>query len=238
MKATKVNAGLAESNGRLLLGIWRDSLHVTCGLTACTPGSAPGQTLSNEYGKTLPFFTCGKRHKTVECPSVRLSVPSIDSSSGGQRICCWDRARARSGYRSVDAAAAARHAGRVNFGPTARWSNINCSKLFRNFVLPGIQVRYWSLTSLNITHMISDARNPTHRIAFADSSWHAYSPRQMAESCMKPPIYVRWPCDASLSRCRFLTDGPPTAAVAHRWRMLIGWTVTPGVHEFTATWRR
>ena len=55
MKATKVNAGLAESNGRLLLGIWRDSLHVTCGLTASTPGSAPGPTLGNEYGKTLPF---------------------------------------------------------------------------------------------------------------------------------------------------------------------------------------
>ena len=57
MRATKVNAGLAESNGRLLLGgIWRDSLHVTCGLTACTPGSAPGPTLGNEYGKTLPFL--------------------------------------------------------------------------------------------------------------------------------------------------------------------------------------
>ena len=55
MRATKVNAGLAESNGKLLLGIWRDSLHVTCGLTACTPGSAPGPTLGNEYGKTLPF---------------------------------------------------------------------------------------------------------------------------------------------------------------------------------------
>jgi len=55
VKATKVNAGLAESNGRLLLGIWHDSLHVTCGLTACTPGSALGQTLGNEYGKTLPF---------------------------------------------------------------------------------------------------------------------------------------------------------------------------------------
>ena len=55
VKATKVNAGLAESNGRLLLGIWRDSLHVTCGLTACTPESAPGLTLVNEYGKTLPF---------------------------------------------------------------------------------------------------------------------------------------------------------------------------------------
>jgi len=26
----------------------------TCGLTACTLGSAPGQTLSNEYRRTLP----------------------------------------------------------------------------------------------------------------------------------------------------------------------------------------
>ena len=34
---------------------WRDSLHVTCVLTACTPGSAPGPTLGNEYGKTLPL---------------------------------------------------------------------------------------------------------------------------------------------------------------------------------------
>ena len=40
---------------RLLLSKWRDSLHVTCGLTACTPGSAPGPTLGNEYGKTLPL---------------------------------------------------------------------------------------------------------------------------------------------------------------------------------------
>jgi len=56
VKATKVNAGLAESNGRLLLGIWRDSVHITCGLTACTPGPAPGPMLGNEYGKTLPFY--------------------------------------------------------------------------------------------------------------------------------------------------------------------------------------
>jgi len=54
MKTTEVTAGLAESNGSLLL--WRDSLHVTCGLTACTPGSPPGQMLGNEYGKTLPFL--------------------------------------------------------------------------------------------------------------------------------------------------------------------------------------
>ena len=55
MKATEVTAGLPESIGSLLPGIWRDSLHVICGLTACTPGSAPGPTLGNEYGKTLPF---------------------------------------------------------------------------------------------------------------------------------------------------------------------------------------
>jgi len=66
VRATKVNAGLAESNGRLLLGIWRDSLHLTCGLTACTPGSALGATLGNEYGKTLPF-TFSNEKRFVPC---------------------------------------------------------------------------------------------------------------------------------------------------------------------------
>jgi len=28
---------------------------VTCGLTAFTPGSVPGPTLANEYGKPVPF---------------------------------------------------------------------------------------------------------------------------------------------------------------------------------------
>ena len=55
MKATEVTACLAESNGSLLLGLCSDSLYVTCGLTACTPGSSPGPTLGNEYGKTLPL---------------------------------------------------------------------------------------------------------------------------------------------------------------------------------------
>ena len=55
MKATEVTAGLAKSNDSLLPCLWRDSLHVTCGLTACTPGSAPGPTLGNECGKTLPL---------------------------------------------------------------------------------------------------------------------------------------------------------------------------------------
>jgi len=65
VNATEVTAGLAESNGSLLLGLWRDSLHVTCGLTACTPGSAPGPTLGNENRKTLPFlFHC--RHNATD----------------------------------------------------------------------------------------------------------------------------------------------------------------------------
>jgi len=55
LKATEVIAGLAESNGSLLPGLWRDLLHVTCGLNACTPGSAARPMLGNEYGKTLPF---------------------------------------------------------------------------------------------------------------------------------------------------------------------------------------
>ena len=57
MKATEVTAGLAESNGSLLPGLWRDSLarHL---LADClyTPGSAAGPTLGNEYGKTLHFY--------------------------------------------------------------------------------------------------------------------------------------------------------------------------------------
>ena len=35
-----------------------DDLTVTCRLTACTPGSAPGPTLGIEYGKPLPFTYC------------------------------------------------------------------------------------------------------------------------------------------------------------------------------------
>ena len=61
-----------EGNGRLLLGIWRDSLHVTCGLTACTPGSAPGPTLGNEYGKTLPFTFTNKQATLITIQSRQL----------------------------------------------------------------------------------------------------------------------------------------------------------------------
>ena len=53
--AGEVTAGLVESSGSLPPGGW---LMVTCGLTACTPGSALGPTLGIEYGKPLHSFYC------------------------------------------------------------------------------------------------------------------------------------------------------------------------------------
>jgi len=70
VKTTEITAGLAESNGSLLPGLWRDSFHVTCGLTACTPGSAPGLTLGNEYGKTLPFYLLSVRRSPSKSAAV------------------------------------------------------------------------------------------------------------------------------------------------------------------------
>ena len=108
MKATKVNAGLAESNGRLLLGIWRDSLHVTCGLTACTPGSAPGPTLGNEYGKTLPFtFTDNLAlSKSAVQRSTRLSANLSVDGRLDTVSCTADHMRDVHTWWAVDLAAA------------------------------------------------------------------------------------------------------------------------------------
>ena len=73
----------AESNGSLLLSKWRDSLHVTCGLTACTPGSAPGPTLGNEYGKTLPLLLReGKGGRTEE--RAREGTGPTSEARGGE----------------------------------------------------------------------------------------------------------------------------------------------------------
>ena len=79
MKATEVTTGLAERNGSLLPGIWRDSLHITCRLTACTPGSAPGPALDNDYGKTffcLFFHPCRDLEQTKHDFSFnRVTLP-------------------------------------------------------------------------------------------------------------------------------------------------------------------
>jgi len=45
-----VTEGLVESNGSVAPGM---TLKVTCGLTAGTPGSAPGPSLGYEYGRTF-----------------------------------------------------------------------------------------------------------------------------------------------------------------------------------------
>ena len=70
MNATGVTAGPAESNGKLLLGIWRDSLHVTCGLTACTPGSAQRSVTS--MGK-LYLFT-GDAIDLLDCTITNITI--------------------------------------------------------------------------------------------------------------------------------------------------------------------
>ena len=99
MKATEVTAGLAESNGSLLPGLWRDSLHVTCGLTACTPGSAPGPTLGNEYGKTLPNVTFTYVHhaharyseheNAVKWSDVINNTLSVQHVTADSMRCCF-----------------------------------------------------------------------------------------------------------------------------------------------------
>jgi len=56
-----MTAALAESNDSLPPG--DDFNKVTYWLTACTPGSAPGPTLGNEYGRTLPFTSLPQKLK-------------------------------------------------------------------------------------------------------------------------------------------------------------------------------
>ena len=114
MNATGVTAGPAESNGRLLLSKWRDSLHVSCGLTACTPGSAPGPTLGNEYGKTLPFlparvssYATGCRLSPAYVASLILSCGIVYESSFWASMHVYETSHDRCGASTVDRIAAA-----------------------------------------------------------------------------------------------------------------------------------
>jgi len=74
----------------------------------------PYVNLSDCYAVRI---VCGKRYKTVECPSVCLSQRSDSRSRFAAEV--WRGSR----YRSI-AATAARNAGRVNFGPLVRRSDI------------------------------------------------------------------------------------------------------------------
>jgi len=56
----KVTARVVESIGMLLPG---DDLKVTCELTPCTPGSAPGPTLGNEYIRAVDIYNNTRYNK-------------------------------------------------------------------------------------------------------------------------------------------------------------------------------
>ena len=114
MKATEVTASLAESNGSLLPGLWRDSLYVTCWLTSRIPGSAQGPTLGNEYGKTFTFLTImrctnprtrsltQRLQATLSHRSIPLNTPSTLVSSAAAEAAAGAGAQA-----SVETASAA-----------------------------------------------------------------------------------------------------------------------------------
>ena len=58
-----------------------DDLTVTCRLTACTLGSAPGPTLGIEYGKPLPLpFSMSINFEILNArPSIRKLRFSLDT---------------------------------------------------------------------------------------------------------------------------------------------------------------
>ena len=77
-------AGLGENNGSLPLGGW---LKVTCGLTGCTPWSAPCPTLGNEYERTLYLYLalsrCNKRDELLVY--IFFSLPYSPGGANGSR---------------------------------------------------------------------------------------------------------------------------------------------------------
>ena len=79
--------GKSESNGNLRPGGWRT---VTCWLTACTPGSAPGPTFYNEYGKPLPFLVrvqcCYRQYRDVFGNRTSL----LSTTAYGPTCTCMD----------------------------------------------------------------------------------------------------------------------------------------------------
>ena len=64
-----------------------DDLTVTCRLTACTPGSAPGPTLGVEYGKALPFTFLMSDNFTGErsrCHACKRNAAAAAIASAGR----------------------------------------------------------------------------------------------------------------------------------------------------------
>ena len=127
---------------KLLLGIWRDSLHVTCGLTACTPGSAPGPTLGNEYGKTLPF-NC-----ILESIVATLAQALCCCNKLRQWIDCHATSRCE---RAHELSEQPSHSARVNAAATREddwWAFISQLR-FASLVATSVRRRRRSLTDLS-----------------------------------------------------------------------------------------
>ena len=82
MKVPEVIAGLAESDGSLLPGLWRDSLHITCsGLSVylyihASPGGGrilPGfPSISSFLFVFVPCLTCLVRLSSLNVASCRI----------------------------------------------------------------------------------------------------------------------------------------------------------------------
>jgi len=100
--AGKVTTGLAECNGSLPPGGW---LIVTCGLTACTPGSALGPTLGNEYRKPLPFKTSSDYNYLSDEQLMSLLASAVKTRHQTQPRCPVMRLRGRplpASHRVID----------------------------------------------------------------------------------------------------------------------------------------
>ena len=78
VKATEVAAGLAESNGSLLPGLWSDSLHVTCGLMPVHRDQLRAQRSVTSMGKLYRFYlTSVSSHRFTISSAPTLSTSSI-----------------------------------------------------------------------------------------------------------------------------------------------------------------
>ena len=86
---------------------------------SCDLNPGPPAPQSSTLTTPLPSHPHGKHHKSVECPSVSLSVCSIDRQQQRRgRVCCWSRAQAA----DIDHATC----GPRKFSPTVRRSPTTC----------------------------------------------------------------------------------------------------------------
>ena len=79
MKATEVTSGLAESNGSLVLlpGLWRDSLHFICGLTACYRDQLRAQRSVTSVGKLYLYLFYTVDANDAKDDKLRIDISGV-----------------------------------------------------------------------------------------------------------------------------------------------------------------